>query len=221
MLAPMAGARDCCLCSQIAGQPQNDLIARLLPGQPYARRIMLESAGFAAIPSLGPLARGHSLLCPRQHVPSFAALDSGLEGDYRAIKAALKARLGAQYRAEVLVFEHGSDARGERVLCTVDHAHLHFVPVPEGGIELPRGHGWIEIDDRLASLRDLAGGREYVLYETPAGVRRLLVPGEAPIESQYMRRIIGQSLGRAQSWNWREAPDPAGADRTWRSFLNP
>src|ERR1044072_5888314 len=61
----MLKTTECCLCSQVAGEKSNDLIARLLQGEPYVRRVMLESGSFAAIPSLGPLARGHTLLCPK------------------------------------------------------------------------------------------------------------------------------------------------------------
>ena len=65
----MLKTTECCLCNQIAGEEANDLIARLLQGEPYVRRVMLESRSFAAIPSLGPLVSGHTLLCPNEAYP--------------------------------------------------------------------------------------------------------------------------------------------------------
>ena len=128
----MPNAADCCLCSQIEGHADGDLIARLLGMKPYVRRVMAESASFAVLPSLGPLTPGHALLCPRSHVRSMTALPPGGDGEYRRLKAEMWQRLAELYDAPIHVFEHGVAASGERTLCTVDHAHVHLVPVPVG-----------------------------------------------------------------------------------------
>ena len=60
----MSNITACCLCSQIAGWEENDLISRLLGGDTYVRRVPFESESFALVPSLGPLVPGHTLLCP-------------------------------------------------------------------------------------------------------------------------------------------------------------
>jgi hypothetical protein len=74
-------------------------------------------------------------------------------------------------------------------------------------------------DGSLAALRQLSGGREYIFYETPDGVCRVFVPHDRPLESQYMRKVIADASGRAEQWNWREAPDPGAAHETWRQFV--
>ena len=128
--------------------------------------------------------------------------------------------MSALYRAEVAVFEHGMDDTRDRVLCSVDHAHIHFVPLPrtfDAG-NTARDPEWIEFDGQLATLDRLSDGGEYVFYEAPDGVCRLLASRHRKLESQYMRRIIAEGLGRAQHWNWREAPDARTADQTWRRF---
>jgi hypothetical protein len=48
----MGEKADCCLCSQIDGRRENDLISRLLIDQDYVRRVAMESKLFAVIPSL-------------------------------------------------------------------------------------------------------------------------------------------------------------------------
>lgn len=211
-LLPM---NDCCLCSQIAGRAEHDLIARLLPGQLYRRRVMFESGAFAAVPSLGPLAPGHALLCPKAHVRSFAALDAA---EWLAARDAFRAALAQRFGAEVHLFEHGMAPGGDRIVCTVDHAHLHFLPLPSG---FDAGVGsWPECDP--AELAARTNGREYVYYEAPGGTARLLVAEEGqPIESQYMRKLVAAGLGRAAHWNWRTDPDARAADRTWRRFVSP
>jgi len=217
----MMRTKGCCLCSQIRGDAANDLIARMLPDHPYVRRILFESMSFAVIPSLGPLRSGHSLLCPKSHVRSFAQLAPGDEAEYLAMKATLRNALGETYGPDVALFEHGMAQTGDHILCTVDHAHLHFVPVPRE-FDLGRSGeaGWVVFDGSLAALRELAGTREYIVYESPSGESRILTAENRVLESQYMRRIIAGQLGNAASWNWREAPAPLAAHETWRRFAD-
>ncbi len=217
----MTEIRGCCLCSQIQGCEENDLIAHLLPGVPYARRIMMESDSFAVLPSLGPLVRGHSLLCPKAHTRSFAHLDSHLHAEYREVKARLEKRLRQIYGCGITLFEHGMAATGDRIPCSVEHAHLHFLPLAnafQAGVQAD--NEWIEFDGRLEMLSRLAQGREYIFHETPDGVCRILTRAdEGFLESQYMRRIIARGLGPSVHWNWREAPNPMAADEAWRQFV--
>src|SRR5687767_7682147 len=124
----MTHQTTCCLCSQIAGSAEHDLISRALKERTYVRRVPIESEHFAVIPSVGPLAPGHSLLCPIQHVKSIAQIPADAETEFRAIKELLQDLLQRAFGAPVHCFEHGSSPANSRVLCTVDHAHLHFVP---------------------------------------------------------------------------------------------
>ena len=211
MLRGMATIHDCCLCSQISGQPDNDLIARMLPGEPYVRRIMLESSAFAVLPDLGPLVPGHSLLCTKTHTRSFAHLDDALHDEFASMKRTLRASLQELYGGEVHVFEHGMAGEGNRVLCTVDHAHMHFLPMRAMDLDVEG----VVFDGSLAELRRISGGNEYVLYESPGGEARVRV--ENGIESQYMRRIVANAIGR-EEWNWRELANARAADAAWRRF---
>ncbi len=216
----MSGQPSCHLCSQIAGDPQDDLIARLLPRQAYIRRVVLETESFAAIPSLGPLADGHLLLCPRTHVRSTAALPRASYAEYESVMNSLIRYLEGEYRAAVHVFEHGMGPDG-RTVCTVDHAHVHLVPLPEC---LPRleldGPTWQTFDGSVEALAVLARGREYVSYIPPCGRPQVCVSASGHFESQYMRQAIARALGMC-SWNWRTEPDAGAADRTWRRCVRP
>ena len=107
---------------------------------------------------------------------------------------------------------------GDRVVCTVEHAHMHFVPLP-AGFDAGLDDGWIAFDGSLEVLRQLSGGAEYVLYESPAGAAHLLKGTARGIESQHMRRLIAGALSPGAHWNWRTAPDAPSADQTWRGFV--
>jgi diadenosine tetraphosphate (Ap4A) HIT family hydrolase len=181
---------------------------------------MSESDGFAVIPSLGPLVPGHSLLCPRVHLRSISELPPDHEREYQRAKAALRGRLSALYDADVHVFEHGMARGGRRTLCTVEHAHVHFVPMPPAcTVELGPDPRWTRFDGSLKQLRRLAAGREYIAYEVADGEARMLAAGESELESQYMRKVIARALGRPQEWDWRAKPDAAAADAAWRRFI--
>lgn len=215
----MSAQSSCHLCSQIAGDPENDLIARLLPGHAYTRRVVLETESFAAVPSLGPLADGHVLLCPRTHIRSAAAVPRASYAEYESVMNALVRHLEEEYQAAVHVFEHGMGSDG-RTVCTVDHAHVHMVPLPESMARLELdGLLWQPFDGTVETLSALTRGREYVSYVPPRGRPQVSVDPTGHFESQYMRQAIARALGRL-SWNWRTEPDAEAAHRTWRRCVS-
>ena len=211
---------ECCLCGQIEGRKDNDLIAQLLPGVPYVRRIMMESASFAALPSLGQLVKGHTLLCPKSHIRSFASLDCRLHPEYLEVKNRLKKRLCKIYASDITLFEHGMATTSNRVLCSVDHAHMHFLPLDDASLNQVHGEDrWVEFDGTLEKLQQLSRGKEYIYSETPDGTHRVLTSSGQLLASQYMRKAIVSALGKTNHWDWKEAPNPKAADETWRQYV--
>jgi ATP adenylyltransferase len=211
--------RSCCLCSQAQGEPANDLIASLLPDQPYVRRVLLESSSFFSVPSLGPIVPGHSLLCPKAHIRSFAALDHDLDQEFTVLKEELREALGRLYDVPVHLFEHGMAVAGTRTLCTVEHAHIHFLPLAGPAPEPELDGRWEDFSGSPQELRTLAAAGEYVLYETP-GRRTRILRQVAGIESQYMRKLFAQRVGRPDEWDWRVTPKAALADQAWHRFAD-
>lgn len=211
---------NCCICSQIAGDKCNDLISLSLREKGYTRRIAFESEHFAVIPSLGPLQPGHSLLCPKRHVKSFALID--LCDEALSMKAQLAEILADLYRTPVHLFEHGSAKNSDRVICTVDHAHLHFVPAK---VDLSRSFetidGWVKFDGRWSDFSQLVGNSEYLYYESPNGVKYINInpPDAGGFESQLMRKVFALALDDSSSWNWREHPMPHIAHRTYQDVF--
>src|SRR5262245_58804025 len=131
----------CCICSQILGDATNDLVARLIDPDTYVRRVPVESESFAVIPSVGPLVEGHVLLCPKHHFKSFAQIPTGLEDEFAVMKKQLSRLLAETYGQRVHCFEHGSAKKAQQPMCTVEHAHLHFVPT--------NAQIWPDIQDRV------------------------------------------------------------------------
>ena len=163
----------CSICSQIAGDATGDLISKALGDRFYVRRVPFESASFAVIPSVGPVTPGHSLLCPKSHTTSIARLDEEVAAELLQFKSYLRAVLRRIFEAPVHCFEHGSGSTTRRILCTVEHAHLHFVPAGVDVLDTLLAHGtWIEIlDEGLTALQNVVGGDEYLYYENPGRPR--------------------------------------------------
>lgn len=196
----------CCLCSQIAGDGRADLLASVL-GEPPGTfdRIIRAWRDFVVFPSIGALTPGHVLLCPRLHVRSMAALPrervDSLTGAVKAVRKLLARTFGAMVHA----FEHGSSDTGDYTVCTVDHAHLHFVPVKVDVELYLQAYRWVRVRE---SLSDIVRGGEYLYYESPTNERWVTTGDSGAFPSQYFRRVFAEALGVADRWNWRVHPAP-------------
>ncbi len=119
--------------------------------------------------------------------------------------AALEGRLRSEFGGAVQLFEHGNSAGGTHIGCSVEHAHLHFIPgAPEIWDRIADDLAWVETDESIARL---ARGGEYIRYRT--GEERWYVclsDADGDLPSQYLRRRFAEALGLAGEWNWREAP---------------
>ena len=153
----------CWLCGQIQGIPEADLLHRLLPGgASYQRRVVFELDGFAAVPSLGPLISGHVLLVPSRHVRSFSALTAAEQRVASSAASQVEHLLEREYGVSVQAFEHGNAREGDRIACSVEHAHLHLLPIEvDASPWIDDDLDWFEWDGR-GDLSDVVGAREYL-----------------------------------------------------------
>jgi ATP adenylyltransferase len=206
---------NCCICSQIAGDPSNDLLAKTIGTDSYVRRIPIETDHFAVIPSLGPLVPGHVIVCPKQHHRSLSVSPSSHDEEFDRLLYGLKNFLRTAYSLPIHLFEHGMSPDGSRVLCSVDHAHLHLLPTSVSIVDVLQSYPAIPAPNGLSGLRSVAGKREYIFYEGPRG-ERLVIPGDAyQFESQYLRRVFSEAMGNTSEWNWREHMKPDVAIATY------
>jgi diadenosine tetraphosphate (Ap4A) HIT family hydrolase len=220
-------ASTCCLCDQVAGRSDGDLISQLLVEASYVRRVVIETKGFAVVPSLGAIVPGHVLLCPKKHVRSYAQLFSrngtgpnwrNLIDEFFAIKAELTKVLQDVYEAPVHCFEHGSAHHSSQTICTVDHAHLHLLPANVNIVSmLLQDDMWKEASCNVIDLGKHVGTREYLYYQSPERLV-LVAANHTSYQSQYMRRIFADAVGNSEDWNWRANPRPELADRIYVSI---
>ena len=107
---------------------------------------------------------------------------------------------------------------GARMLCTVDHAHLHVLPTSVSVVHILEQYPSVPVEPGLAGLRQVAQTEEYVFYESPTGDRRLIHARDQRFESQYLRQVFAKALGHACEWNWRDHMRTADAHGTYEKI---
>jgi ATP adenylyltransferase len=197
----------CNICSQLEGKSEDDVFysSVLKRWGRYVPQVIPLTRNYAAIPSLGPLAQGHMLIVPRIHAKSMYSLAVNLIEELEEATEILAWRMKEKFNCEVFQFEHGNDPAGARVSCSVEHAHLHIVPLHADPItheELETK--WIPFPEEPLRACTILGNAEYLLIRTLVGRRYFQIAPEFGFESQLMRKRISEKLGQKDSWNWRK-----------------
>ena len=212
-------ARACCLCSQIDGSPANDLVARLLPAVAYRRRVIMESDHFAVIPSLGSLSEGHILVCPKQHIRSISSVASEEEEQFLDVKDRVQMLLTWEYRQPIHWFEHGMVESESKISCTVEHAHLHALPLAVDIVARLEDFERIGYRATPSEVKACTRGGEYLYYESPFGESLLAHNDDGRFESQWFRKVFAEASGCPTLCDWRESPRPEIADYIFEKLI--
>jgi ATP adenylyltransferase len=201
----------CCLC------------LNLVPG--VARQSwdnpVFESQNFVALPSLGSLVEGWLLLVPKTHFISLGALPEALVTEMDDMKAKVTAHVRNEY-GEICVFEHGPAFASRKVGCTVDHAHLHIVPLAFNLAEatqpfMPHDSEWSKASWSECRVAHRAG-KDYLYFEQQLGHGNIST--HTDFGSQVFRKAIASKIGRPDEFNWREHPELDTVARTINVFAH-
>lgn len=169
-------------------------------GSSLPDRIVLETANFCVIPSIGQITEGHLLIVPKEHYLSTGHLPERFIGEVKGIKDRLYAALARSYKAPIF-FEHGcSEENGG---CGVYHAHIHAVPCGETEKFWER----LSREHTLSKLSDISGlaayskaGNAYIYLEDCH--RNEYSSKASGIPSQYLRKLLAESMLNG-NWDWR------------------
>jgi diadenosine tetraphosphate (Ap4A) HIT family hydrolase len=195
-----SNAQHCDFCNEFSGSSRNSF-ARLYQNKPK-ERIVLSTANFRVVPSLGQIVEGHLLIVPAVHFTAIADVPRQMREELVGVCARVRRTLCKVY-ALPLLFEHGVRGKNSGG-CGVDHAHLHAVPFncyAEPVEELIRNHSLRPISGIAEIHKEVAPNTSYLYYEQPNG--RAWACETNFIPSQYLRRVVAESLG-TNSWNWKE-----------------
>ena len=214
---------DCSICLEVSGKADyGDMM-----GQDW-HTATLDVGGserFLAIPSLGALVKGHSLVITRAHegsVVTYAHRENCWGELGRVIKetsAGISKQLGV---ADFLLFEQGTTS-ADALLCSTSHAHLHLVPLFEDALatmEVTFSDGYLKLSAGKLSDACLQAGDFVVSNLIREGTldNQWYFTLARGLRSQHMRRIVGTAVG-AKTWDWRMDPFSATYRQTVDVFV--
>jgi len=166
---------------------------------------LFESRNFIALPSLGALVEGWLLLLPKDHFICMGALPNQMAAELQEMKIMICSVLRKNY-GEICLFEHGPSKPNGNVGCSVDHAHVHIVPISFdlSAAALPflpqdasiSCAGYQDCQDAFKRCED------YLYLEQPIGTGSIIKHPD--IGSQIFRRAIAAVIGKPDQFNWRE-----------------
>jgi diadenosine tetraphosphate (Ap4A) HIT family hydrolase len=201
---------DCSICRELLGRADS-LFARLFSADGIVSAAAENTSHFAVLPSIGPLAPGHSLIVSKSHQPNILmyAKRENLVDELDQIFCSHIARLSSRFSRHFLAFEHASNNACHN-LCSTSHAHLHIVPLSERSIWSVLTKIQYTADalsmDELAAAAEFTEDFVYVRYFADGKFLQTNYFLHAThLPSQFMRQIIASVVG-LEKWNWKENP---------------
>ena len=123
--------RKCCFCKEYDDYYNSDFYNYL--GKKYSinTRVLYSTKNWYAIPSLGCLTTGHILLVSKDHYLCAASIPKKLRNELLLIKDIIDKILFHKTGKECICFEHGTTSEIFTGANSVDHVHLHIIPVSQ------------------------------------------------------------------------------------------
>lgn len=167
--------------------------------------ILHETPNFLVFPSVGPLVEGHLLIVPKKHCYSIAGLPPDFYEELEALVKSVGQLLTKEY-CKPIFFEHGTVSSLANGGTSIDHAHLHALPLNLGLTQiLNKKFAKKEIVFLKELKKFFKDEKPYLFFQTPSG-QRFCYEVQGRLESQYLRKIIAENIGRSRYWNWRYYP---------------
>jgi ATP adenylyltransferase len=185
---------QCLFCKLLGPSPD---------GRAWHDQVLYSNAEFSVLPGLGAQAEGYLLIVPTTHVHSSAELDPGalarLDETMKDVAHVLNQAYGP-----CIFFEHG--ACGTRNLAggCIDHVHIHAIPIQGDVVAAVKPLMSFTAVTRIADVTAWAG-KPYLAVQNQAG--ELFVATGRTLPGQFMRRIVGEALGRSDEWDYELFPE--------------
>ncbi len=191
------------------------------PGREAFDTPLLETPDWVVAPTIGAIVPNWLIVVPRQPALNFRCWYDQTGSEPTAIVAEI-----AEYLAvaddRILWFEHGPKASGTEVGCGVDYAHLHLILDPifpfEAFVERVEASSRLnwQRSARAEAYRRLTGRDSYLM--TGSGYRAVFAEGVEGTGSQFLRKMVGATVGQQDQWNYRRHLHQQNIDRTIATF---
>lgn len=195
----------CTLCGELLGEFDLDLFGSLkIDGLDH--RTVGETASLILMVTIGPLARGHALVVPKEHVHAIGDLNARAFEELRLVLRAVRDSLSVA-PGRLVVFEHGEGYDDLPSGSCTTHAHLHVVPHASYPPRLPNSPAPIIPLRSIDDLRLYRGDQKAPYLLTGTYPETLwLSPVLAPQQCQALRRSFADLQGVEEFWDWELFP---------------
>ena len=203
----MTSKNNCSLCNIISGKGVFGI----------ADKPFLESDNYLAIPSIGPLVEGWSMVVPKHH--KLSLMHDYDSAEFIEFTSLVQKHISSIY-GNTVMFEHGANSTGSLTGCGVDHAHFHIVPFQHSLIDELKNSELEWKDCRASEIPDLCESIDYLFYCDEIysdDITGSLHVFDNPT-SQFFRNIIAKKLGKTEVSDYKEHPLITSAYKTYKNL---
>lgn len=192
---------DCVLCRVVSGAsptPFEDLV----PGSAPNDQVLLPGQSAGVIVDVAPIAPGHCLIVPRDHVLSVGQADPRTRAETELHMSLIRGAFRSVFKSDAVFFEHGQCSGDEIEGCGIGHAHMHAIrhepnaAIPDLPVQVLHGG----ISDLPSSVND-----DGYLFIQIGSADPVVITGQS-IPSQFLRRhfVSDEYPSPELTWNWHD-----------------
>ncbi len=200
---------NCEFCKELNEHSLDSSFSKIYSGL-LDNRVILETANFRVLPTLGQLFENSLLIVSKEHIETMARLDNESLKELNNLYFDLKNKLSSL--GSVIGFEHGAYCENGGG-CGIYHAHIHIIPLPSPvnmtSFLKSEYTNYDTLTNALVKAKDFD---EYLL-----AINEDLSIGLANISnhtmqygSQFFRKKLQEHFNLSLSWNWKDydLPEP-------------
>ncbi len=196
---------DCPYCIEFIYRKPKPILNTI--GYPYQDRILYENEHAFVVPTIGSITPNYLLIIPKRHVISCKDLSTEEIESLMQCKEKIEYNVGSG-----TIFEHGSFSGQKSGGASIEHAHLHFIPVEIDQSIIPNKPEFKQIKS-IAELNSI--NSEYLLIWNKSGI---YYTKSESVPSQFLRKVIAKYFGVPDKWNWKEFPFVENMQHTYTSW---
>ena len=199
---------NCCFCDEYSNPDNNQYYNLYGRSHGLKSRIVMETANWYAVPTIGCLTPGYLLLVCKRHYTCLASLSADLYQEMMGLKSELESIIARKTGKQCLLFEHGTHGPEFVGANSVDHIHLHLAPFEKPAWKgIAEKHGifnsltFSDFDSLFEFWKSNAPKSYLVFQDLDKSVN--YVADASVFPSQFFRQCLAALLGGLQ-WDWRK-----------------
>lgn len=207
---------ECRLCREINNK---NLIIKLKLG--LSNTVIAKNGDWLVLPALGSVVPGYIMIVNTNH--SYHSIACCPDEQLKKLEETIclcKKALKKIYNSNCILFEHGVLSESMIGSNSVNHVHLHILPI-EVDLYNTFSHENFKQINTFDDLKNIAllNNIAYLFYENNHGKRFYIEDENGVFPSQFFRRQVANAVGRSEEWNWRIYPHYEEFLNTYNSLI--